>query len=185
MSKLCKYIKRKLKLFDFYLFPGTTNTRSENAGQALSAVMREYYLPFMTEQVCSGPVGLLSGKSLFGLDEIRTPIIYEGLNDNNGLPVEEFDQDDEVWQRLKDRRYSRLNMSRPEPLKTLPFLTDYLMIGFPLNIGYMYSNTFRPPNPIFELLKNFTHDELLELSQYDDRIPVEVVLPKIKLEGLE
>jgi len=117
----------------------------------------------MTEQVCSGPVGLLSGKSLFGLDEIRTPIIYEGLNDNNGLPVEEFDQDDEVWQRLKDRRYSRLNMSRPEPLKTLPFLTDYLMIGFPLNIGYMYSNTFRPPNPIFELLKNFTHDELLEI----------------------
>lgn len=40
------------------------------------------------------------------------------------------------------------------------------------------------PDPILELIENYTQDELLELSQYDDRIPVGIVLPEIKMEGL-
>ena len=130
---------------------------------------------------------------------------------NNGLPVEEFDQDDEAWQRLKDRRYSRLNMSRPsraidseikfrnkwsikfkrykeeafEPSPCSILIIDDVELERLCPIEQMYSTTFRPPNPIFELLKNFTQDELLELSQYDDRIPIAVVLPEIKLEGLK
>ena len=192
---------------------------------------------------------------------------------NNGLPVEEFDQDDEAWQRLKYRRYSRLNMSRPNPVndnfhaylnskskplsrrarrrlkkfdkymreEEIPRMVDTFLPPMlperikamsskdlsdrPIVVPIIYDDDWEPKTiedphedmlsrsyqwaitdrwprclepadmldnlvvhkrfDIFYLLNNFTQDELLELSQYDDRIPIAVVLPEIKLEGLK